>query len=378
MFAEKYKRAYDAIAPSPEKYNEVLTQADAVRKAADTAKRRTVRRMSAAEDRAVRKTRLSAAGTAAVAAAVLLCIFSVLPACAVNSPAFYRVIEFISPALADRLVPIEESSSSQGVTMEVEAISLEGNEAEIIVSMRDEEGSPVDRIHGEIDLFDSYDLLAYGSETAIGGCSFLTYDAETDKAYFRIRTQASGTYQADKLRFSVREILCDKSRESREIDLSGLRLDAGTRVEELSGLGGMMEEAGLPSSLGMTTGAGGEPPWKSTVLDLARAQDCAADDFTVTGSAYMDGVLRLQICMGDSRHADRHVQVFLRDAAGEEKHEDYSVSWKEAVGDTEYQFYEFWFIGELDKIEDCSMYGIFYNSGESIEGRWEVTFRVES
>lgn len=361
MFAEKYKKAYDSIAPSPERYQKVLMYA---REAQNRADEKKVKRF-----RVVRP--------AAVAAAVLLCILSVLPVCAANSPAFYGVVEFISPALADRLVPIEKSSTSQGITMEVEAVDLQGNEAEIIVSMRDEEGSPADRIHGPVDLFDSYDLFDYGSEMTLGGCSFLTYDEETGKAYFKITTQTSGTYRGDKLRFSVREILCDKSSENREIDLSGIDRSVPTRMVELSGMGGILDEDSLPDSLGMTGGTQEDPRRRSSVLDLMRAEDCVAEDFTVTGAVYMDGALRLQICMGDNRHADRHVRPFLVDARGEEKDADFSVMWSETVGeDIRYHFYEYWYIGELENLEDYSMYGIFYNSGESIEGQWEVTFRV--
>lgn len=364
MFAEKYKKAYDSITPSPEKYQEVMICAQEAQSASGEGT------VNTAENKKFR-----AAGPAA-AAVILFCIFSVLPVCAANSPAFYRVVEFISPALADRLVPVEKSSTSQGITMEVEAIDLQGNEAEIIVSMRDAEDSPVDRIHGQVDLFDSYHLFDYGSEMTVGGCSFLTYDEDTGKAYFKITTQTSGTYRADKLCFSVREILCDKSSENRGIDLTGIEQPVPTRMEELNGIGGVMEKDSLPDSLAMTNGTQEDPRGRSSVMDLMRAKDCASDDFTVTGAAYMDGVLRLQICMGDNRHADRHVQPFLVDAAGEEKHEDFSVSWSETVGDARYQFYEYWFIGDLEKLEDYSMYGIFHNSGESIEGQWEVTFRI--
>ena len=109
-------------------------------------------------------------------------------------------------------------------------------------------------------------------------------------------------------------------------------------------------------------------------------EDCAAEDFTVTGAAYMDGVLRLQICMGDTHHADRHVEEVLVDAAGNEYCADFSVSWQEEIGETSYQFYEYWFINEIknrEDLENYSLYGIFHNSGESVEGQWAVTFRVE-
>ncbi len=68
------------------------------------------------------------------------------------------------------------------------------------------------------------------------------------------------------------------------------------------------------------------------------------------------------------------------DAAGNEYCADFSVSWQEEIGETGYQFYEYWFINKIENREDLenySMYGIFHNSGESVEGQWTVTFRVE-
>lgn len=366
MFAEKYRRAYDAVVPSQELLSAVLRQA------AETQGVPYAHKSSGAMRRAV----------AAIVAvlAVSLCLFTVLPVCAADIPAFYKVIEYISPALADRLVPVEESSSSQGITMEVEAVDLQGNEADIIVSMRDDEGSVSDRIHGPVDLFDSYRLSGLGSSQVLGGCHFLTYDEETGRAYFKVTVQTDGEDWPGKLRFSVREILCDKTQERRTIDLSDVLLSAETRLVRLSGTGGMMDEADLPDSLKGIEGTQDNPEYQQPVLDLMDVEDCAGDDFTVTGAAYLDGVLRIQICMGDNHHADRNVEDFLVDAAGNEQYADYSVSWQEEIGDTSYQFYEYWFIDEIEDSEDLknySMYGIFHNSGESVEGRWEVTFRVK-
>lgn len=104
----------------------------------------------------------------------------------------------------------------------------------------------------------------------------------------------------------------------------------------------------------------------------------ATDDFTITGIAYQDDILRVQICMGDNSAADRHVQPFLVDSEGEERHEDCSVSWYEEIDGVRCQFYELWFFGPIENLEQYRMYGIFHNSGELIEGDWKVTFRLES
>lgn len=366
MFEERYRRAYDSIKPSQELVCEVIRRAEEAKKLQGTDRKCTVWETG-------RKRAMWAAG---VLMAVLCCMVSVLPVCAAKIPAFYRVIEYLSPALADSLIPIEKSSSDQGITMEVEAVNIEGNEARIIVSVRDEEGSNLDRIHGPVDLFDSYDLSSFGSEQIVGGCSFLNYDEETGRASFEVTVLSSGRYQSDKFRFRVREILCDGSEETREIDLAALGSQADMRCVSLNGMGGIVERDDLPDSLKAISEIEDDLKQQWDVLDLMRVEDCAENDFTVTGAAYTDGALRLQICMGNVRHADRHVQPFLVDAAGEEQSCAFSVSWYEETDGQSYQFYEYYFIGEPEEIENSSVYGIFYDSGESVEGNWEVTFRV--
>lgn len=377
MFAEEYKKAYDSLSPSLELQQKVVMRAGRFFDENDSRQRK----MSGGQKENGMGSNVlrvkSMVRVAAAAAIVGVGVFKVMPVGAMNIPAFYRVIEYISPALAERLVPVEKSCSSQGITMEVEAVDLREKEAEIIVSVRDDEGSSSDRIHGQIDLFDSYGLLSYGSNIVIGGCSFLNYDEETDKAYFKITTQVDGQYQADKLRFTVREILCEKDSERREIALKNMMESVAAKVVEINGMGGWLEEQELPEGLKMAGETSGSSQWCGEVLDLSNGAECAADGFTVVGGSYADGVLRLQICMGDNRHADRHVEPFLVDAAGKERREDYSVSWQETVGDISYQFYEYWFIGEIVDPADYSMYGIFHNSAESIEGDWEVIFRIE-
>ena len=197
-----------------------------------------------------------------------------------------------------------------------------------------------------MDLFDSYHLTGFASSHVSGGCHFLTYDEETGRAYFKVTVQTDGADWSEKLRFSVREILCNKTKERRTIDLSDVRESVETRLVRLSGTGGMMEEADLPDSLKRVSSTQEDPIGQQAVLDLM-AVDCSADDFTVTGAAYIDGVLRMQICMGDTHHADRHVEEFL------DKIED------------------------VEDLGNYTMYGVFHNSGESVEGQWEVTFRVE-
>lgn len=137
MFEDTYKKAYDFVAPSQKLVTETIAMAE---NAGGVSKKSMVLK------------------TAAAAVVIFLCFFAAIPVCAAHVPAFYRIIEFLSPALSDRLVPVEKSSSSQGITMEVEAVDLQGREAEIIISLRDDAESSENRIDGPADLFDSYSL----------------------------------------------------------------------------------------------------------------------------------------------------------------------------------------------------------------------------
>ena len=364
MFKSRYQKAYDAVTPSRKLVEDTIEKAAAGKRAGQ--------KTFFEKPRALKLSLITAAVVLCFVMAVPICA----PVCAANSPAFHKIVEYLSPALADKLVPIEESSTSQGITMQVEAIHLEGNEAEIIVSFRDAEGSTQDLVHGEMDLFDGYGLSDYTNDSWLGGCRFLTYDAAEDKAYFEVAVQADNAYQSNKLQFSVRSLLCDKYHETRDVDLSGLVYSAETKRVMLSGSGGPMTEDMLPDFLQDVSAAPEDPRSYAKVLDMMNITECAADDFTVTGIAYMDGVLRVQVCMGDNWDTDRHVQLFLKDSEGNERYEDHSVSWHEDVGDTSYQIYEFWYLQDIDNIADYSMYGIFHSAGNLIEGDWNVTFRL--
>ncbi|MDE5825096.1 MAG: DUF4179 domain-containing protein, partial [Lachnospiraceae bacterium] len=149
MLEGRYKKAYSTITPSQELVSDTIEM---------MGKRKNATRKISLKNRFVMKVSLTAA-------AAVLCLVMAAPVCAAHIPVFYKIVEYLSPALADQLVPIEQSSTSQGITMQVEAIHLEGNEAEIIISLSDADNSTQDLVHGEMDLFDSYGLSDYASDS---------------------------------------------------------------------------------------------------------------------------------------------------------------------------------------------------------------------
>lgn len=365
-FREAYRKAYDGIVPEEHSIEKIMVRA-AGEKTAGYRRRSAYAKTAPEVRRRQRK-------TACLAAVVLflLCGLSMisLPVLAAHIPAVYRALEKYVPDLADYAVPEERECIDQGIVMRVEGIQLEGKNAKIIVSVGNQAGAHP--IKGKVDLYDSYGLVSHTGRNRISGCHFLTYDEEEEKAYFQIEMTADQDFDGEKLSFYVRELLTEIGKETKDIDLSGIVYDMGTKEAELRGSGG---DRAVQDQLWRKDSKEGAREF-CQVLDGLPAEECAADGFTLTAVAYTDGALHVQMCMGDITDADRHVQTFLVDAAGTEQHEDGCVSWSEDVGDTRYTFYEYAFLIEEDELKDSSMYGIFHSAQESVKGNWQVTFRL--
>lgn len=153
----------------------------------------------------------------------------------------YGIIERTSPELADLFVPVQETSTKAGIRMEVEAVYLEDKSAQVLISFQD---TQEDRIQGPVELYDRYYLSSLSSLDAswvTGGCSYVGYDQETGKAYYRIQLSSDVAYERSKLTFGVRELLLHHEEEERDSFDGYFRRDAHKVCEfdrpECHGLG---------------------------------------------------------------------------------------------------------------------------------------------
>lgn len=352
MFKDEYKNAYNGIVPK-ENYMDIIIKEYNKRK---------------------HKPAFYTAIRPVVATAVIICLFSmaVLPVTARTIPAVYRILEKYAPSLSEFILPDEVKCSSNGIIMQVEAIDVKENDAEIIVSFSDEEG--FDYINGKVDMNDSYELTGYGAVSNIGGCSFLEYDAEEDKAYFKVCVSSPDEYSHAMLTFRVNELLTQCSKEEEDISLENIIKNPKFKKVELRGRSGMDMESFLQ---GYIENEAGSPFEYCNVPDLGEADESMVNELTVMGTAYVDGFLRLQVCGGNFSNADRHLRPFLVDKDGNKRDADCSVSWHEEVNGESISFSECWFkVGE-EELNEYKLCGIFYISDGSMKGRWKVSFRVE-
>ncbi|MDE6567021.1 MAG: hypothetical protein K2K70_04710 [Lachnospiraceae bacterium] len=354
MFRDEYRNVYDNIVPSED--------------CVDKIRERYTQRTRGAQVIRVLRPALT------IFAILVLFTVTALPTMARTIPAVRQVIERYVPALSKFMIPDVISSISQGIVMQVEAIDVKEKTAEILVSFSDEEG--YDYINGKVDLYGGYNLSSYGASSNIGGCSFLEYRPEEDKAYFKVDVTTWDSFDRSQLTFQVYQLLTECIEEERDISLDNIIRNPQVKQVSLNGRGGLASPGDFSQYF-----VGRDPDsmcFICEVLDLQELDANMKNSITVLGTAYTDGLLRVQVCRGNLEKADRHAQIFLVDEKGTEQHEDYSVDWRETVDGERLSFTEHWFWVDEEELDSLRMYGIFYITDHCVEGEWRVDFRLDS
>lgn len=301
---------------------------------------------------------------AAVAACLCLCAGASLPVmAATGNEKAYEALYKVSPAIAQKLKPVNQSSESKGIRMEVESASIDGNEAEILVSFQDLER---DRIDKSLDLFDSYRINEPHDSTS--GCVFHSYDEKTGKAMFllSIAYDDGENIEGDKVTFSVDRLLINKDETKCElsmIDMSSLEEAAETYNPEKYGV------AYDPAMEGWD--------WEEQKVLVPNENNAVeiCGGIYFTGAGLVDGVLHIQMKYEDFYNTDNHGFIALKDAKGN------IVECKQSVGFTDAQdvdgYDEYLFDIPAEDLKDYVVVGEFVSSGGLIHGDWEITFPVE-
>ena len=298
-----------------------------------------------------------------IAAAAVLCVALALPAMA-SSDAGYDFLYAVSPAVAQRLKPVQLSCEDNGIVMEVVSASVRGDTAEAYIALRDTEGSRVDET---TDLFDSWSFRTPFDST--GTCQLVSYDESTGTALFYVLMQTMHGEEIradeDRITFSVREFLSHKQ-ELEGVELEGVlenvSLEPETAMQWLRGGGG----AGYDSSEG-------------DVLCLVPSEDplCVpADGVAVTGAGYVDGLLHIQVRYEDILHTDNHGFLYLVNRDGARIDCSLSLSFFAEDGVSSYEDYVF--VLSADELALCTLCGYFCTSASLTEGSWQVTFEPEA
>ena len=355
MFQEEYRKAYDKINIEPAKLQELISRTE--------------------PQNTKREWKCMALVRPVAVLSLSLCLFCMmaLPVLAERIPTVYRVIKQYAPALTEYILPEKFCSTSEKITLQAEAINITGNQAEVILSFKDAEGSQQNQIAGRVDLYDSYRIYNYGESSVIGSCSFLMYDEVEDKAYFKIDVISDAPFHKDKVKLAVNQLLTHCTEEERAISLENMIKSPKEKEVEYNGAGGSIQTGSLIPFFVDGKNASSRIV---RVMDEAERNENLLEALTVTGVAYDEGVLRVQQCRGNFAKADRHIRLYLKDGEGNERRPDCSVGWKEEIDGEEVLFDESWFLISEEELKQYELYGMFYITDGSVQGDWEITVNL--
>ena len=311
----------------------------------------------------------------AAVTAACLCLLITMPVLADSLPYVEKLLNLISPELAEQFVPVQMSDESQGIRMEVVAINLKEDGAQVYVTMQDLVG---DRLDETTDLYDSYSL--HVPFDSVANCQNLGYDAETKTITFLININAMDGAKEDwfekvknqRITFSIREIIGQKT-EYEAIEIPIPLAEADLNAEAMS--------THLSGGSDWYTEKSGNLLDPRPVTRVLRPKE-GDERFPIggiefTGMGYVDGYLHVQYGVPNRLENDNHGHFFLRDAQGNERMYDGKVSFFGTTEETEHIDYEECIFDiSREELDDYTLYGYFVTSGLQLEGNWEVKFRL--
>ena len=296
----------------------------------------------------------------AIAAVISILIASLTITAAENYTA-YKMLYSVNAGVAKKLALVKESCVDNGIEMTVEAVNIDGNTADIYISLRDLTG---DRIDETTDLFDSYSI--HTTADSMSGCESVSYDEETKTKTFLICIEQDEPLVGEKMRFSVSELLTGKTETHCKLDIT----------DKLDSTKGVVSSTDLP----VRGGAGDEN------LDVDEAHPIlktnAEQGFSpvsgarVVGYGFIDNKLHIQTYYENILEYDNHGFVYLVNSQGERIHYDYSISFWDEEGTG--SFADDVFDVSPEEFEDYEVYGEFVTCGTNIKGDWSVSFWIEN
>lgn len=305
-------------------------------------------------------TRIAGRSLAAAAALLITMTAGLTVAVGKGSLPAYTLLHAINPIAAESLTPVNESCEDNGIRMTVEAVNVEGNTADVYVSMRDIES---DRLDETTDLFDSYSIHTTADQA--GGCSFVSYDADTHTATFLISIEQDRPITGRKLEFSVSELLTGK----RE-DICTLPLTNAAEVGNT-----MMSESEAVWSCGgssMTDDFDPMTPMKVLVPDTERAY-APVDGVLMTGWGLINGRLHVQIQYQNTHTLDNHGWVYLQDKNGDTVQPIGHVAFGYVGHEEEDDYNDYIFESLPDPLDSYRCIGAFTTCTTNIKGDWHVS-----
>jgi len=283
-----------------------------------------------------------------------------------NSAEFRDMLYSISPKVGALFSPVMMSDVSQGIQMTVEAVYINGDDAEFIISLKDLED---DRISKSAGLNDSYHIVRpIYFDMSSYGCAGLGYDPETQKRRYHIFTHEpnAGKFWGDTLSFSVSEIMYGMNfvREKVPVPIDLTQVDYNPKTVS----GAFLQEKGHGSG---GTGAMYFDEYSAEYLVPQSPQDFI-DEIKLTGIGWKNGYLHIQNCI-ENWNGNSHIGYYLVAENGDTL-DCFQVNWKE----NGIEYFETFFEVKPEELKHYQVYAEYVTGGAILKGNWEVKFPLKN
>lgn len=355
MFAENYRSMNEQITPSQELVNKVIKSIN----------------------KSPQKTKMIFRNPVIIAAMVIICIFTAIPALAANIPFINQLMYQVSPSIAQFFTPIKLSCEDNGVKMEVVSTYIHDGTAEIYITMQDLTGNRIDET---TDLFDSYSInRSFSSEAT---CMYVGYEEDTKTATFLITITEYGGHKikGNKITFSVREFISDKKVYGDKYIFDDRYVIEGIPLNiNLSNI------SDTPSTMPMLMkygggGSGNYDLFKNNPIVLVPSESInfSVDGIDISGIGYIDGMLHIQTFIENYSKNDNHGYFYFKNNEGEIIHDIYNVGFNEYINGERVRYEEYVFDIPQLELENYKIYGYFVTSNSFTQGNWKVTFPLKN
>ena len=308
---------------------------------------------------------------ACVALGILIGFSSIMGETAAGNLRAYEYLYKINSDLAESMMPIQKTCTDQGIEVKVEAVKIQGRQANVYISLRDLTGDRIDRT---TDLFDSYRVNTNCDQAS--GFSLVSYDEETKTASFLIQIdQHTEKFAGKRLTFHVSKLLLQKQEVTMDlpqIHLENLKEKTQDELYEASelefrGQGGLgLEKFGKETKYA----------WHYLKPDEKQAFQ-AVRGAGITAYGLVDGMLHVQVYYEDIIQKDNHGDIRLKDENGKEYICLGNISFWDKEHKGSYEEYLFEPMDDGD-FKDFMVVGWFVTGAELLEGDWEISFPIEN
>lgn len=272
---------------------------------------------------------------------------------------------------AEEYIPNHASDTENGVVMTVESVFVTDSKFCLEVSFSNV--GEQDFINPE-DVYNWYDFSAEmaGEKLEFEEVRRLRNDGEKLRYWYTAQRNGETDIAGETVSFWVKSLFTLEEW-SETLDLTDVETVPDMRVVKVAGAD--MGSFGIQPE-------NDTYPYEVCVLNMIPLSEVKLDGAEVTGAAYVDGILRIQMCLGNTRSLEDVVRVGYIDRYDENQNKvlpdrDGYVHWFEEINGKRVEFMEYYYMISENEARELPWTVEFLEEEGCLHTMWSVEFELE-